>query len=304
MTGPPLFGAIEAGGTKFVCLVGSGPEDMRAETRFPTTTPDATIRHAVEFLRAEQGRQGPLAAVGIASFGPVDLHPRSPTYGFITSTPKPGWANVNIAGAARAALDVPVGFDTDVNAAGLAEWRWGAARGLDSVLYLTVGTGIGGGGLMDGRLLHGLVHPEMGHIRIPHDLNADPFPGACPFHGDCLEGLASGPAIERRTGRPASEIGDDDPAWPFVVDALGHAFANLRLTLASEAIVIGGGVAVARPWLAAALAKRSDEVLAGYLPERSLVLPAALGAEAGPRGALLLAEAALASMAPASGTAT
>ena len=238
----PLYGAIEAGGTKFVCLVGSGPDDIRAETRFPTTTPEATLRNALEFLRAEQVRQGPLAAVGIASFGPVDLHPGSATFGFITSTPKPGWANVDVAGAARAALGVPVGFDTDVNAAGLAEWRWGAAQGLDSVLYLTVGTGIGGGGLMDGRLLHGLVHPEMGHIRIPHDLQLDPFPGVCPFHGDCLEGLACGPAIKARWQQPAEELPHDHPAWPLEARYLALALVNFICTLSPRRIVVGGGV--------------------------------------------------------------
>jgi fructokinase len=299
MTSPPLFGAIEAGGTKFVCLVGSGPEDMRAETRFPTTTPDATIRNAVEFLRAEQKRQGPLAAVGIASFGPVDLQPRSPTYGFITSTPKPGWANVDIVGAARAALELPVGFDTDVNAAGLAEWRWGAARGLDSVLYLTVGTGIGGGGLVDGRLLHGLVHPEMGHIRIPHDLTADPFPGACPFHGDCLEGLASGPAMRARWQQGAEDLPDDHEAWPLEARYLALAVVNFVCTLSPQRIVIGGGV-MSHPPLLGLIRAQVVELLNNYVraPEvieqiNEYIVAPALAARAGVLGGLALAERAL-----------
>ena len=300
MTSPrPLFGAIEAGGTKFVCLVGSGPEDLRAETRFPTTTPDATIRNAVEFLRAEQGRQGPLAAVGIASFGPVDLQPRSPTYGFITSTPKPGWANVDIVGAARAALEVPVGFDTDVNAAGLAEWRWGAARGLDSVLYLTVGTGIGGGGLVDGRLLHGLVHPEMGHIRIPHDLSADPFPGACPFHGDCLEGLASGPAMRARWQQAAEDLLDDHPAWLLEAQYLALAVVNFVCTLSPQRIVMGGGV-MSHPPLLGMIRAQVVELLNNYVraPEvieqiNEYIVAPALAARAGVLGGLALAERAL-----------
>jgi fructokinase len=299
MTSPPLFGAIEAGGTKFVCLVGSGLEDMRAETRFPTTTPDATIRHAVEFLRAEQGRQGPLAAVGIASFGPVDLQPRSPTYGFITSTPKPGWANVDIVGAARAGLKVPVGFDTDVNAAGLAEWRWGAARGLDSVLYLTVGTGIGGGGLMDGRLLHGLVHPEMGHIRIPHDLNADPFPGACPFHGDCLEGLASGPAMRARWQQAAEDLPDDHAAWPLEARYLALAVVNFVCTLSPQRIVLGGGV-MSHPPLLGLIRAQVVDLLNNYVRAPQLIeqideyiVTPALGGRAGVLGGLALAERAL-----------
>ena len=255
----PLFGAIEAGGTKFVCLVGSGPDDIRAETRFPTTTPDSTLRNALEFLRAEQARQGSLAAVGIAAVGTVELQRRSPTYGFITSTPKPGWANVDIAGAARAALNRPVGFDTDVNAAGLAEWRWGAAQGLDSALYLTVGTGIGGGGLMDGRLLHGLVHPEMGHIRIPHDLDADPFPGACPFHGDCLEGLASGPAMRARWQQAAEDLPDDHPAWPLQARYLALAVVNFVCTLSPQRIVIGGGV-MSQPRLLGLIVEQVERV--------------------------------------------
>ena len=299
VTSPPLLGAIEAGGTKFVCLVGSGPEDMRAETRFPTTTPDATIRNAVEFLRAEQRRQGPLAAVGIASFGPVDLQPRSPTYGFITSTPKPGWANVDIVGAARAALEVPVGFDTDVNAAGLAEWRWGAARGLDSVLYLTVGTGIGGGGLVDGRLLHGLVHPEMGHIRIPHDPTTDPFPGACPFHGDCLEGLASGPAIRARWQQASEDLPDDHAAWPLEARYLALAVVNFVCTLSPQRIVMGGGV-MSHPPLLGLIRAQVVELLNNYVraPEvieqiDEYIVAPALGGRAGVLGGLALAERAL-----------
>jgi fructokinase len=297
MTSPrPLFGAIEAGGTKFVCLVGSGPDDIRAETRFPTTTPEATLRNALEFLRAEQTRQGPLAAVGIASFGPVDLQPRSPTYGFITSTPKPGWANVDIAGAAHAVLELPVGFDTDVNAAGLAEWRWGAAQGLDSVLYLTVGTGIGGGGLADGRLLHGLVHPEMGHIRIPHDLDADPFPGACPFHGDCLEGLASGPAMKARWQQAAEDLPDDHPAWPLEARYLALAVVNVVCTLSPQRIVMGGGV-MSHPRLLGLIRTQVVKLLNNYVraPEvieriDDYIVAPALGGRAGVLGGLALAE--------------
>ena len=158
----PLYGAVEAGGTKFACMVGTGPADMREQVRFPTTSPVATLLEAMTFFRSAESRLGKLAAVGVASFGPVDLRPDSPTYGFITSTPKPGWANVDIVGTLRDALGVKVGFDTDVNAAALGEWRWGAARGLDTFLYLTIGTGIGGGGMVNGRLMHGLVHPGDG----------------------------------------------------------------------------------------------------------------------------------------------
>jgi fructokinase len=292
----PIYGAIEAGGTKFVCIVGSGPDDIRAETRFATTTPDATLRNALEFLCAEQVRQGALAAVGIASFGPVDLHPASPTYGFITSTPKPGWANVDMAGATQAALGVPVGFDTDVNAAGLAEWRWGAARDVDSVLYLTVGTGVGGGGMMDGRLLHGLVHPEMGHIRIPHDLDADPFPGVCPFHGDCLEGLASGPAIKARWQQAAENLPDDHPAWQLEAHYLALALVNFVCTLSPQRIVVGGGV-TSNAQLLGMIRTQVVDLLNNYVRAPEIVehidgyiVAPALGGRAGVLGGLALAE--------------
>ena len=193
-----LYGGIEAGGTKFVCAVGTGPDDVRAEARFPTTTPAETLGQALAFFEAQRRPHGPLAGLGIASFGPVDPDPASATFGFITSTPKPGWAFADVAGPFRKALGVPVGFDTDVNGAALGEWRWGAGQGLDTLIYLTIGTGVGGGALVGGRLVHGLLHPEMGHIRLPRDPAVDPFPGACPFHGDCFEGLAAGPALEKR----------------------------------------------------------------------------------------------------------
>lgn len=295
-----LCGAVEAGGTKFVCMVGTGPDDIRAETRFQTTSPERTIRQALDFLRAEQDRHGLLAAVGIASFGPVDLRLESPTYGYITSTPKPGWADVSMAGAVRTALDVPVGFDTDVNAAALAEQRWGAGRGLHSFIYLTVGTGIGGGGLMDGKLTHGLMHPEMGHIRIPHDRGADPFPGVCPFHGDCLEGLASGPALNARWRRPAEELPDDHPAWELEAHYLALALATYACTLSPQRIVMGGGV-MSKTLLFPMIRKRFVELLNNYVqaPEITVhadeyIVPPGLGGRAGVLGALALAHQALA----------
>src|SRR5579875_459754 len=168
----PIFGAIEAGGTKFVCAVGSGPQDLECRV-VPTTTPEATLDAVIPFFRARSG----LAAIGIGSFGPIDLHPGSPAYGHIPATPKRAWRNFDLAGAVRRALQLPAGFDTDVNAAALGEARWGAGQGIGDFLYITVGTGIGGGALVNGRPLHGLQHPEMGHIRVPHDWAADPFPG-------------------------------------------------------------------------------------------------------------------------------
>lgn len=237
-----LVGGIEAGGTKFVCAIGTGPNDIRAQTRIATTRPHETIGQAIQFFQTERARLGPLSAIGIASFGPVDPEPRSATFGFITSTPKPGWANTDFAGAVRRALDVPVAFDTDVNVAALGEWRWGAGQGADNLIYLTIGTGIGGGGLVNGTLMHGLIHPEMGHIRIPHDLAADPYPGHCPFHGDCLEGLACGPAINERWQQASETLPPDHPAWALEAHYLALALVNIICTLSPQRIILGGGV--------------------------------------------------------------
>ena len=203
-----VYGGIEAGGSKWVCAVGTGPTDLRAVEAIPTTSPSETIERVVRFFE----REGPVAAVGIGSFGPVDRIPTSPTWGHITTTPKPGWADTDVGQEIRRRLSVPIAFDTDVNAAALGEYRWGAAQGLDTFCYVTIGTGIGGGGMVGGKLLHGLVHPEFGHIRIPHDTQADPFLGACPYHRDCWEGLASGRAIQERWGLPARELSDAS-AW-------------------------------------------------------------------------------------------
>jgi fructokinase len=279
----PFFGGIEAGGTKFVCGVASTPEDLQRIV-FPTTTPDETLCRAIAFFR----QQAAVEAIGIASFGPVDLDLDSPAYGYITSTPKAGWAHFNIVGAVRDAFNVPVGFDTDVNAAALAESRWGAARGIDDVVYITVGTGIGGGALASGRLVHGLVHPEMGHMRIAHDLAADPFPGVCPFHGDCLEGLASGPSMEQRWGRKAEELPTDHPAWALEARYLALGAANLICTLSPRRILMGGGV-MQNLDLFPMIRAHVRELLNGYvaLPEIS---PPLLGNDTGVLGAIALAE--------------
>jgi len=208
MSQTSLYGGVEAGGTKFVCAVGDASGRILDEVTFPTTSPDQTLARAISFFKAFSG----LRAIGVGSFGPVDPRPGSPTWGFITTTPKPGWRNTDVAGILGRALNLPVAFDTDVNAAALGEKRWGAAQNVDDFIYLTIGTGIGGGGMFNGTLMHGLLHPEMGHIRIPHDLGRDPFPGACPYHGDCLEGLASGPAIAARWGVPGEQLPPDHPA--------------------------------------------------------------------------------------------
>jgi fructokinase len=291
-----LWGGIEAGGTKFVCAVGTGPDDVRDEARFPTTSPDETIGRAIAYFRAAAEKFGPLAAVGIASFGPIDPDRRSPTFGRITSTPKPGWANTDFAGRVSRELSLPVGFDTDVNVAALGEARWGAGRGVDSVIYLTIGTGIGGGGLIGGKLMHGLIHPEMGHIRIPHDLVADPYPGHCPFHGDCFEGLACGPAMAARWQQPAETLPPDHPAWQLEAHYLALAVVNFICTLSPQRIVLGGGV-MDHPRLLAMVRDEVKQLLNGYVQspavldemDRYLVAPG-LGNRSGVVGALALAE--------------
>lgn len=293
----PLYGGIEAGGTKFVCAIGTGPQDIRAEVRFPTTMPQETLQRAVDFFQAQEALLGePLAAVGIASFGPVDLIPGSPTYGFITSTPKPGWRNVDVVGPIRRALGVPVSFDTDVNGAALAEGLWGAARGLDTFIYLTIGTGIGGGGMVGGTLIHGLLHPEMGHLRIPHDRERDPFEGCCPYHGDCLEGLASGPALEARWGVRAERLPPDHPAWDLEAEYLALALHNLVCALSPQRVILGGGV-MRQEHLFPRIRARLRDLLNGYIPVPAIltqeieayVVPPGLGDRAGVLGALALA---------------
>lgn len=288
----PLYGAIEAGGTKWVCATGSNPDDIGEIVRFPTTTPAETLGLALDFFR----RYPDIAALGVGSFGPVDLHKHSPTYGSITTTPKPGWANANVAGVFERELGIPVGFDTDVNAAALGEHRWGAAQDVDTFVYITVGTGIGGGVMVGGRLLHGLLHPEVGHMLIPHDWKRDPYKGACPFHGDCLEGLAAGPALLGRWGVRGETLPADHAAWPLASHYLALACANLALTLSPQRIILGGGVmqqARMLPMVRAELKR----VLQGYIRMPQLdseldhyVVPPGLGDRAGVLGALALAQ--------------
>lgn len=289
-------GGIEAGGTKFVCAVGSGPDDVRAEARFPTTTPAETIGRALAFFREQEARYGLVGAIGIAAFGPLDPHPDSPHFGTITSTPKPGWANADVVGPFRGALGVPVGFDTDVNIAGLGEWRWGAAQGLENFIYLTIGTGVGGGGMINGKLLHGLVHPEFGHIALPHDWAADPYKGFCPCHGDCLEGMAAGPAIGQRWGRPAFELPPEHPAWELEAHYLALALRTFICTLSPERIILGGGV-MEQPQLFPLVRRKTQAYLNGYVQSPviledidSYIVPPALGNRAGVLGAFAQAQ--------------
>ncbi len=287
-----MFGAIEAGGTKFVCGIGTVPEDL-ATAQFPTSAPEVTLESVIKFFK-ESGRE--FEAFGIGSFGPVDLDLGSSSYGHITATPKAGWSNFNLVGAVRAAFDVPVGFDTDVNAAVLGEAVWGAARGLPDAVYLTIGTGIGGGAMVHGQVVHGLVHPEMGHLRIPHDRSRDPFPGCCPFHGDCLEGLACGPAMQMRWGMPAALLPPEHPGWALEAHYLALGLVNLMFTLSPRRILLGGGV-MQQPHLFDLIRGEVTQLLGGYIhhpdvTERinTLIQPPQLGPRAGIVGALALAQ--------------
>lgn len=278
------YGGIETGGSKWTCAVGSGPDDLRAVETFPTTTPEETIGRAIAFFV----RAGPVDAIGIGSFGPVDLNPASPTWGYITTTPKPGWAHTDVAQEIRRRLEVPVAFDTDVNAAALGEHRWGAAQDVDTFCYITVGTGIGGGAMVGGTLVHGLVHPEFGHLRIPHDFDADPFPGCCPYHGDCWEGLASGTALEARWGVRAEEI-DDPAAWELEARYLALGLVSVISVLSPQRIIIGGGVSFG-PNLLPLVQREIVQLMNGYLAADPNVAHPALGSRAGVLGAIALAE--------------
>jgi fructokinase len=285
-----IFGGIEAGGTKWVCAVGTGPDDLRETVTFPTTTPEETISRAAEFFRRNRSP----AAIGVGCFGPIDVRRSSPTWGHITTTPKAGWVNTDVAPALGKALDLPVAFDTDVNAAALGEQRWGAAIGLETFCYITVGTGIGGGGVVSGRLMHGLLHPEFGHMRVPHDRELDPFGGACPYHADCFEGLASGEAIRRRWGRRGEEL-EDDAAWQLEAEYLALGLVNVICTISPRRIIVGGSV-MKQPALLPLVHRRVQELMAGYLDAPELadaideyIVAPALGDRAGVLGALELA---------------
>jgi len=288
----PTYGGMECGGTKFVCATGDDRGELLSRTEFPTTTPSETMQRAIAFFQAQPGT---LAGIGIGSFGPVDLNPASPKFGFITSTPKDGWRDTDVAGAVRRATGLPVAFDTDVNAAALGEARWGAAQGLDTFLYLTVGTGFGGGGMANGQLLHGLVHPEMGHIRVPRDPRADPFVGSCPYHGGCLEGLVSGPAIEARWGQRGETLPPGHPAWELEAHYIALGLVNWICTLSPQRIILGGGV-MRQADLFRRIRGEVTALLNGYIqaPEileriDAYIVPPALGANAGVLGAMALA---------------
>ena len=295
----PLYGAIEGGGTKFICAIGSGPNNIWAEARFTTTTPEETMGQVIEFFQQQEEKVGKLSAIGFACFGPLDPNPASPTYGYILPTPKPGWSNADVVGKLRKEFDVPIAFDTDVNGAALGEWRWGKAQGLKTFIYLTIGTGIGGGAYVEGNLLHGLIHPEMGHILLRHDVNEDPFEGVCPFHGDCFEGLASGVAIEKRWGMRGSLLTPDHVAWEMEADYIAQALADYTLMLSPQRIIVGGGVG-SLAHLLPRVQKRTREFINGYVQSpvilahiESYIVNPGLGNRSGMLGALALAEHAL-----------
>lgn len=287
------FVGVEAGGTKIVCGAGTGPHDLADVTIFPTTTPAETTSRICDYVWAHIGD---LEAIGVASFGPVDLRQSSETYGFITSTPKPGWQSTDLLGPLRATADVPIGFDTDVNGAALAEARWGAAAEVDSCVYVTVGTGIGGGGYIGGSLLHGLLHPEMGHLPVRRHPDHD-YDGMCPYHGDCLEGMASGTAIAARWGTLAQELTGERlrRAVSIEADYLAQMAAAMTYLLSPARLIFGGGVMHLEGLLDALRVRTSDQ-LNGYIdvPEitehmDTYIMRPGLGDHAGLLGAIALA---------------
>jgi fructokinase len=294
-----LLAGVELGGTKCLCILGSPAGEIRAQARVATQEPEATLARIEAVLEGWRKEHGEFAALGIASFGPIDRHQESRTYGFITTTTKPGWQGTDIAArfARRHAIDV--GFDTDVNGAALAEGKWGAAQGLDDFAYITVGTGVGVGLIVNGRPVFGCNHTELGHVR-PVRAAGDDWPGICAFHGPCIEGLASGPAIEARAGMPADRLPSDHPVWDSVAHTLGQLLHTLVLSTAPRRILLGGGVMNAQHHLFARVRRNLQTSLNGYVHVDEVVrgidryiVPPGLGASAGPLGALALAAGAL-----------
>lgn len=284
------IGAIEAGGTKFNCAVVDSSLQIIREIRIPTRSPSETLAEVVSFFRSSET---PLSAIGVSCFGPIDLDQRSPLYGYITSTPKLAWRNTNILGPLQE-FNVPIGFDTDVNGAALGEYMFGAGQHIDTLVYFTIGTGIGGGALVGGKPLHGLTHPEMGHIRIPHDRARDPFTGCCPSHGDCFEGLASGPAMEQRWQRDPSQLPEDHEAWKLEAHYIALALANTVCTLSPQRIVLGGGV-MQNDFLFPLVRREVQNILSGYIQHPNIfeaidqfIVTPGLGATSGVLGAAAL----------------
>ena len=293
----PRVAGVELGGTKALAVLARGGTIIE-RVRWPTGEPEATLAAIGEEI-ARWHASEPVAAIGLASFGPLCLDAAAPAFGRIVGTPKPLWSGVDVRGYFAGRFAVPIGFDTDVAGAALAEGRWGATRGCAVHVYLTIGTGVGGGIVVDGRPLHGRAHPEIGHVRVRRRAG-DAFAGTCPFHGDCLEGLVSGPAIAARAGRPGRDIDDGDPVWDGVAADVAELMAMLILTLSPERIVVGGGVMQDRPRLFARIRAATAQRLAGYVGGidaevlSGIIVPPGLGVDAGPLGAVVLALDALA----------
>ncbi|TLD70323.1 ROK family protein [Phragmitibacter flavus] len=292
-----LIAAIEAGGTKFNCAIGTGPDDIRLSTRIETTTPMETMREVIAFFDHGARQVGKFNALGIGAFGPLDLNKNSDTYGYITTTPKEGWKYTDLLGSLRDVFHVPMAIDTDVNAAALGEYTWGNGRQCDPLIYITVGTGVGGGVLINGKPLHGAMHPEIGHLFIPAIMSDAPEPdGVCPFHGSCVEGLLSGPAIAARWGAPAENFPAEHECWGEFSTLMALALANLTLTLSPQRIILGGGV-MHQTQLFPMIQEELQRVLNGYLQTyelmegvRDYVVPPGLGDQAGILGAMAMAQ--------------
>lgn len=283
-----LYGALEAGGTKMICGICKENGEIVEQTSIPTKTPDETIPKIIDFFR-DKG----IVALGIACFGPIDLHPSSETYGYITSTPKIAWQNYPIVPVIRKALSIPIGFDTDVNGSLLGEVSYGSSRGIENAVYITIGTGIGGGVLSNGKLLHGMLHPELGHMAlVPHE--KDHFGGNCPFHKNCFEGMASGPAMEARYGKKADALSDVPLVWEMEAYYIGQALSNIILTLSPERIILGGGV-MHQAQLFPLIRLEVKKQLNHYLKTKELddldhyIIPASLNDNQGVLGCLQLA---------------
>lgn len=258
-----ILGALEAGGTKMVCAIGNENGEIREQLSIPTETPDITIPKCIEFFRGKG-----IEALGIACFGPIDINKKSDTYGRITTTPKLPWQNYDIVGAFREALNVPVGFDTDVNGSALGEYTWGIAKGLHSCIYITVGTGVGVGVIVDGHLLHGMMHPEGGHVLLSK-LPEDTYKGHCPFHANCLEGLAAGPAIEERWGKKAVELADRPEVWELEASYIAQALVDYTVLVSPQKIILGGGV-MHQTQMLSLVREKFKTLLNGYIQTKEI----------------------------------
>ena len=292
----PLFGSIEAGGTKFICAVGYDAHTIVDEILFPTTTPLETMSKVMEFFHNSSEKIQELSAIGVGSFGPVNINRDSDTFGQILQTPKKGWSDFNIIQTLKSSFPVPIALDTDVNCALLAEVNWGAGRGLNNVAYMTVGTGIGGGFYINGNVANGFIHPEIGHLRIESQLEGDDFEGVCPYHKNkCFEGLASGPALIKRWGKKPHELPIDHEAWTLEADYLARLCLNVVLTTSPERIIMGGGV-MKQTQLFGMIKERLKHMLNGYMnfdrhnvDFENYIVPQGLGGQAGVMGGLELA---------------